>query len=115
MVFDAHSPLSRLPLYDYSGINDPSAGDDGLAELDVAVAAHASTILHKPQKVLASAPSTRGKNLSSARHYDQIRFRFHTAETQSRHAMAGNRIGPRPTRQSPRRRRLNSRQAKSAQ
>ena len=25
------------------------------------------------------------KNLSSARHYDQIRFRFHTAKTQSRH------------------------------
>jgi hypothetical protein len=26
------------------------------------------------------------KNLSSARHYDQIRFRFHTAKTQSAHA-----------------------------
>ena len=25
------------------------------------------------------------KNLSSARHYDQIRFRFHTAKTQGRH------------------------------
>ena len=25
------------------------------------------------------------KNLSSARHYDQIRFRFHTAKTQQRH------------------------------
>ena len=25
------------------------------------------------------------KNLSSARHYDQIRFRFHTAKTHKRH------------------------------
>ena len=25
------------------------------------------------------------KNLSSARHYDQIRFRFHTTKTHSRH------------------------------
>ena len=28
------------------------------------------------------------KNLSSARHYDQIRFRFHTAKTQSRHRLS---------------------------
>ena len=27
------------------------------------------------------------KNLSSARHYDQIRFRFHTAKTQLRHRL----------------------------
>ena len=69
-------------------------------------------MLQKRQKVLARAPSTRDpgcvktlrgiiapgilgstvmrrakkrKNLSSARHYDQIRFRFHTAKTHKRH------------------------------
>ena len=31
------------------------------------------------------AESKKRKNLSSARHYDQIRFRFHTAKTPSRH------------------------------
>ena len=30
------------------------------------------------------------KNLSSARHYDQIRFRFHTAKTLSGHFFTGS-------------------------
>jgi hypothetical protein len=36
------------------------------------------------------------KNLSSARHYDQIRFRFHTAKTRSGHSHLQNagRHGP---------------------
>ena len=36
------------------------------------------------------AESKKRKNLSSARHYDQIRFRFHTTKTQRRHRSVSN-------------------------
>ena len=38
------------------------------------------------------------KNLSSARHYDQIRFRFRTAKTLNRRSAHGSTARPDPTR-----------------
>jgi hypothetical protein len=32
------------------------------------------------------------KNLSSARHHDQIRFRFHTTKTRLRHSRSGRKV-----------------------
>jgi hypothetical protein len=75
--------LSLLPLSVHSGHgrtccwHDPVANDPGCVKTLRGITAPGilgSTVTRRAKK---------RKNLSSARHYDQIRFRFHTAKTQS--------------------------------